>query len=42
MGRRGDDGPGRAAGFGCLAALLISVVAAAALWVIFVWDVNQT
>ena len=30
MGRRGDDGPGRAAGFGCLAALLISVVAAAA------------
>jgi len=32
---------GRAVGFGCLAVLLMAAVAAAALWVIFAWDVNQ-
>ncbi|WP_395944393.1 hypothetical protein [Brevundimonas sp.] len=40
---RQDDGDaGKAIGFGCLAVVLLAGVAAAALWVIFVWDVNQT
>jgi len=40
--RRGDDGRVLGGlGFGCLAAAILGGVVAAALWVIFVWDVNQ-
>jgi hypothetical protein len=40
--RRGDEGVGfEGAGFGCLAAIILVVVTGAALWVIFVWDVNR-
>jgi hypothetical protein len=40
--RRGDDGSGlKGLGFGCLAAAILAAGAAAALWVIFAWSVNQ-
>lgn len=40
--RRSDQGDGpQGLGFGCLAATILAGVAAAALWVIFAWGVNQ-
>jgi hypothetical protein len=40
--RRGNNGGGLGGlGFGCLAATILAGVAAAALWVIFAWGVNQ-
>jgi hypothetical protein len=40
--RRNDRGGGpHGLGFGCLAAAILAGVAAAALWVIFAWGVNQ-
>ncbi|WP_292071920.1 hypothetical protein [Brevundimonas sp. UBA7534] len=41
MRRDKGAGAGKAAMFGCLVVILIGAGVAAALWVIFVWDVNQ-
>ncbi|WP_263596139.1 hypothetical protein [Brevundimonas aurantiaca] len=38
---QGDGQGPQGLAFGCLAAALTAAAAAAALWVIFVWDVNQ-
>ncbi|GAA0193894.1 hypothetical protein GCM10010203_51270 [Actinomadura yumaensis] len=38
---QGDGQGPQGLAFGCLAAVLMAAAAAAALWVVFVWDVNQ-
>lgn len=41
MRRRNEGSDLKGLGFGCLAAAILAAGAAAALWVIFAWGVNQ-